>query len=252
MRVLALDTASRTTSLAVLEGTRVLAARVTDAAEPPSVVLPRELSALLADVGLHVRDVDVFGIAIGPGSFTGVRVGIATIQGLALVFGRPVVPVSTLEAWAWLVHAPASAETAVWIDAQRGEVYAARYAPRQPREDEAGHLPAIEPPRVGPPRAILDAWRPSWDTRHGEIVFVGDGAVRYRDDIEAVVGGRARLVVPEALLAVAVGDIAARRAARGETVRPHAIVPLYVRRPDAELARERRDEQPVDRRAGGL
>jgi tRNA threonylcarbamoyladenosine biosynthesis protein TsaB len=248
MIVLALDTASRPASFALLAESRVLAARQGDPAAPSSTQLPGELAALVREAGLSLRDVDLFGVAVGPGSFTGLRVGIATVQGLALVARRPVVPVTTLDAWAWLAGAPGASDTAVWVDAQRGEVYAAWYPAAQP-DAPADRLPRpAEPPDVGPPEAILDAWRPRFSPRAPEAVFVGDGAARYADTIRTALGARARVLVLDGVLAVAIGEVALRRAARGETVPPHAIVPVYVRRPDAELARERR-EGPAGQRA---
>ncbi len=237
MTLLALDTTSRPASAAVLARDRALAVRCADRTEPPSTRLPADLTALLRDAGLELRDVDVFGVAVGPGSFTGLRVGIATIQGLALVFRRPVVPVSTLDAWAWRARVPAPARTAVWIDAQRGEVYAARYAPPG---TPGGEPEADAPPLVGTPRAILEAWRTDPALGGTDVVFVGDGASRYSSEIRAALGASARVIAVGGLTAVAVGEIAVRRVARGEAVPPHAIVPAYVRRPDAELARDRR------------
>lgn len=239
MTLLALDTTSRPASAALLTRDRVLAVRCADRNEAPSTRLPADLTALLRAAGLQLRDVDVFGVAVGPGSFTGLRVGIATIQGLALVSRRPVVAVSTLDAWAWLARVPAPARTAVWIDAQRGEVYAARYASAGTPD---GEPEAVEAPLVGTPRAILDAWRTDPALGGADVVFVGDGASRYSGEIRAALGASARVIAVERLTAVAVGELAVRRVARGETVPPHAIVPVYVRRPDAELARDRRRE----------
>ena len=67
--------------------------------------LPGQLMAMLDDEGVALHDVDLFAVSIGPGSFTGLRVGIATIQGLALASGKPVVPVSTFDALAWQARA---------------------------------------------------------------------------------------------------------------------------------------------------
>ena len=83
---------------------------------------------MLDDEGVALHDVDLFAVSIGPGSFTGLRVGIATMQGLALASGKPVVPVSTFDALAWQTRA-ASEPVATWIDAHRGEVFAALFSP---------------------------------------------------------------------------------------------------------------------------
>ncbi len=102
MRVLALDTTTRAGSVALVDDERVVDERSGDAPRPHAERLPGEIIALLAAHGVAVADVDLFAVASGPGSFTGLRIGIATIQGLAFVRQRPVVAVSALEALAQL------------------------------------------------------------------------------------------------------------------------------------------------------
>jgi tRNA threonylcarbamoyladenosine biosynthesis protein TsaB len=205
--------------------------RVGDAARTHGERLPAELMAVLREAGAALDDVDRLAVAVGPGSFTGLRVGIATIQGLALARAIPVTPVSTFEALAWHARTGGSADAiAVWVDAHRGEVFAALFAP--------DGRTALAPATSLPPPATLDAWRavlaPS-----ARVRCIGDGALRYRDVLQSGLGARAAIdpVVPA--LAGAIGLIAAAEPDRA--VRPHALVPLYVRRPDAELARDRRE-----------
>src|SRR5262249_38696623 len=127
-----------------------------------------------------------------------------------------------------------SAAIAVWIDAHRGEVFATLYAPDA--------TTVLQPPTSLTPEATLDAWSTSLaDAR--AIHCAGDGALRYRAAIEARLGSRAGIPAAVPALAGAIGLLAAREP--GRAVRPHAVVPLYVRRSDAELARDRA------RRAGG-
>src|SRR5262245_38198388 len=104
MLVLALDTTTRAGSVALVEDDRVVDERLGDAACTHAERLPRELLALLDARGVALTAVDLFAVASGPGSFTGLRIGIATIQGLALVGRRRVVGVAALEA---LAHAAA-------------------------------------------------------------------------------------------------------------------------------------------------
>src|SRR5262245_8341480 len=187
---------------------------------------------LLRDAGVELRDVDRFAVSIGPGSFTGLRVGIATIQGLAMARRALVTPVSSFEALAW--HARGSADAiATWIDAHRGEVFAMLF-------DGAGRS-AVETATSMSPDATIDAWAAALAPR-ARVRWIGDGAQRYREIITARLGGRAAIdeVVPP--LAWAIGAIA--HAEPDRAVRPHALVPLYVRRSDAELARDRREAAP--------
>src|SRR4051795_10820340 len=128
MRILALDTSAAAGSAALSEDGRVTIARAGDASRTHAERLPLELMALLDAAHVRLADVDRFAVAIGPGSFTGLRVGIATIQGLALARGALVVPVSIFEALAWRARNEAVA-IATWIDAHRGEVFASLFAP---------------------------------------------------------------------------------------------------------------------------
>src|SRR5438067_13667736 len=125
MRVLALDTTTRAGSVALIEDDLVVDERAGDASRTHGERLPAEL----AQLGAPWASIDVFAVASGPGSFTGLRIGIATMQGLALVTGRRVVGVSALEALAQVASADLSpgALVAPWIDAQRGEVFSALY-----------------------------------------------------------------------------------------------------------------------------
>jgi len=222
--ILALDTSSAAGSAAVVRGDRVLIERAGDGARTHGERLPRELMAVLDAAHVDLREIDCFAVSIGPGSFTGMRVGIATIQGLAFAQKKRVVPVSSFEALALR-----SSATAVWIDAHRGEVFAALY-------DADGRQ--LTAPTSLKPEATLDAWSPAL-APFDRIRFAGDGATLYRDRIAARVGERAAIDAEPPLLAGRIGLIAAAAPARA--VLPHAVVPLYVRRPDAVLARERRD-----------
>src|ERR1700674_3345139 len=118
MRRMALDTTTRAGSVALVEDDRVVDERSGDLSRTHAQRLPGEILALADRHHVAMRDVDVFAVASGPGSFTGLRIGIATIQGLALATNRPVVAVSTLEA---LAHAASrdlapGALVAAWMD----------------------------------------------------------------------------------------------------------------------------------------
>ncbi len=225
MIILALDTTTRAGSAAVLRDGAVVAEQIGDPERTHGERLPADLTRVLDAAGARIEDVDLFAVAAGPGSFTGLRVGIATVQGLAMARGRSIVPVSVLEALA-RAAADAGAPVAAWMDAQRGEVFAEIYA--------AGGLIVTAPARAVPPAVLLEE---DIDDDGGRRVFIGDGAVRYRDEIVARYGAGVRIRRPPPLAGV-IARIAAEAPARA--VRPHALIPIYVRRPDAELARARR------------
>lgn len=230
MRVMALDSTGRIGSVALVEDGRVVDERSGDPSRTHGERLPGELAAL----GAAWSSIDVFAVAIGPGSFTGLRIGIATVQGLALVNGRPVVGVSALEALAQLASRDLrpGALVASWIDAQRGEVFSALYRIDGAPIFTPERLIELETPAVARPLATLAAWS-AYDL--SPATFVGDGAVRYAEDVAV---DSSRRILGATSLAGAVGCMAAVRAGRGCAVLPPAIRPLYVRRPDAELARQ--------------
>jgi tRNA threonylcarbamoyladenosine biosynthesis protein TsaB len=219
--ILALDTTTRAGSLAVVGDGVVLAETTGDATRTHGERLPADILHACAAAGVSLAEIELFAVAAGPGSFTGLRVGIAAIQGLAFATNRLVVPVSTLEAIADTRRA-AGARVAAWMDAQRQEVFAAI-----PGEIEA---------MSGSPEDVLASWLSQTDLRG--IEFHGDGAVRYAPRIRTVLGDYVTVATSVPPLAGAVAAIAERE--HGRAVLPHAIVPIYVRKSDAELARDRR------------
>lgn len=223
MFILALDTTTAAGSVALADEAQVLEIAAVDPSQPVATRVPGDLMALLERHGVALPRIDLFAVATGPGSFTGLRIGIATMQGLAFARQRPLIGVSAFEALASFVDAP---RVSVWIDAWRGEVYAASYA-----RAEALALRMTEEPTVGTPDALLT--RSAMASALATTTFIGDGAVRYRERLPVV-------VEPTPLVAGAVATLARARAEAGERPPPHAVRPLYVRRPDAELARDRR------------
>jgi tRNA threonylcarbamoyladenosine biosynthesis protein TsaB len=226
--VLALDTTTRSGSAAVVSDGELLCEIVGDGSRTHGERLPRDLMRVLAAASVGLESIDLLAVAVGPGSFTGLRVGIAAMQGLAMSTGRKIVPISALDALA-AAAGYGSAPVAAWIDAQRGEVFAALY-------DSSGTRVLIEPSSL-PPIRTLEAWE---DAIRGEGVrIIGDGAARYEAAIRERLGGRAQVLTTPPIAGI-IGRIAAASPARA--VPPHAVVPIYIRRPDAELARSRQTQ----------
>jgi len=246
MVVLALETATRRGSVALwIDG--ALYAERGDSTRTHGERLPGELMALLEAHHCSMQSVDVFAVIGGPGSFTGLRVGIATIQGLALTSGRSVVVVPTLEAMAVAYRdidreadggGARRADSAhdplivACLDGQRGDVFFAawRASALDRHEFDAGE--AVIAPSVGRPADLREQLRAHDLT--GESVLIGDGAVRHASSFEGL--GVAIQDVNTPLAGIA-ASLAARRSDRA--VSPHALRPMYIRRPDAVLARER-------------
>jgi tRNA threonylcarbamoyladenosine biosynthesis protein TsaB len=249
MLLLALDTTTAAGSMALWRD-GLLEERAGDGARSHAERLPADLVALLADHDCSIRDVDRFAVAAGPGSFTGLRIGIATVQGLALVQGRLVHAVGTLDLLAHEAARDASVEegttVVAWMEAYRGEVFAARYRVRRasPRDDAGARLrggallDVVDAPAVSPPEPLAGAWAAA----SGPTLVIGDGVTRTRAVLEAAFGVEARLCEPGPLA----GTLAALAAGHPDAAtRPHAVMPIYVRRPDAELARDRAAVHPT-------
>ena len=233
MLVLALDTTTRQGSVALVRGGRTVATHVGDGATTHGVRLPGDLTRVLDAHRFRVGDVDLYAVASGPGSFTGLRIGIATMQGLALANDKPLAGVSALDAIHDSLHSlspqPAGlgpdGAVAVWMDAQRGQVFSALY--------KSGVC--VESALVDAPSAILARWMR--DETHPTL-FAGDGAIAYREIVRAAVAG-AQILDPVPPLAPSIATLAEAYIRQHGTSPPDAVRPIYVRRPDVELTRDR-------------
>ena len=233
MLILSLDTTTPKPSCAVARDGVVINEEPIDASRQLALQLPGALRDILDLSAVALEEIDGFAVATGPGSFTGLRIGIATMQGLA--FGRetPLIGVSGLTALR-AVASPAflGSRIATWVDAWRGDVYAALF--------EDGR--EIGEPVVAKPSALLDdlARREGapYTLMANDITFIGDGAETYRDLIVSRLGHAARLADPTVpLLAAVIAMLATIEYKNGHRPPPHAIRPMYVRRSDAELGR---------------
>jgi len=231
MLVLALDTTTSSGSCALARDGRVLSEQVNAAPNGHAEHLPGDLMALLDRAKTRLADIDVFAVATGPGSFTGLRIGIATMQGLAFAEGKPLIGVSGFDALMRIAYESlphrspeVKARVATWVDAWRGEVFAALY------ENER----EVDAPVVSRPEVLLES------LRGRATLFIGDGARSHADIIRHVYGEAARIAEPPAPpLAGTIAILASDVSISGEHA-PHAIRPLYIRRTDAELARDAR------------
>ncbi len=230
MLVLALDTTTRQGSVALARDGSGVAVYAGDAAITHGARLPGDVMRLLDAHGLRVRDIDLFAVASGPGSFTGLRIGIATMQGFALANDKPLAGISALDA----IHDAVSFqpsnlsprdEVAIWMDAQRGQVFSAVY--------KNGHV--IEPALVDKPAEVLARWARE---RTHPAACAGDGALVYRDLILAAAPGT-HIVEPVPPLAPSIARLAEQHVREHGPSSPDAVRPLYIRRSDVELARDR-------------
>jgi tRNA threonylcarbamoyladenosine biosynthesis protein TsaB len=235
--VLALDTTTRAGSVAVTRDLEVLAVIEGDASRTHGERLPGEMAAALERAAVAADDLDLLVVASGPGAFTGLRIGLAAIQGLAMVLNTPVVGISALDALADTARADLGVDGAlvVWMDAQRGEVFSACYL-LDALSSDARRCEPVAAALVGSPLTILDALPFAASER---VTFVGDGAVRHAALIDRTRGSAAGILTGIPPLAPAIARLGRAVAGEGAAGPPHTLAPLYIRRPDAELDRER-------------
>ncbi len=215
--VLAADATHEFGSLALARGHETLEELPLHSPSGFAHVLFGELDALLRRHGLKAADIDCFAAASGPGSFTGVRVGLAFVKGLAEALDKPAVAVSNLRALASFGSAPLRAAV---LDARRGEIYGAVY-------DSAGR--PIAPETV----MKLPAWIECLPD--GDIEFVSTDFAPFRAALAGTRFERAGIVTAPRALAGSVARIALAAFLRGEATDPAALDANYVRRADAEL-----------------
>ena len=217
MKILALDTTREFGSLALVDSGAVVEQALMHSPDGFSPVLFDRIERLLRNHGWRLGAVDCFAAASGPGSFTGVRVGLAAAKGLAEALGKPVVAVSNLQALALFGSEPLRATL---IDARRGEIYGAVYdAELRPVTDE----------RVMKFAAWLEL------LPGGEVEFIATDFGPFRSSLPGTRFENARLTDAPRAQAAAVGRIAWARALSGAVQDPVAVDANYVRRSDAEL-----------------
>ena len=235
MIILALDTTTRAGSVAVADDDRMIAVMPGDGSRTHGERLPIEIAAVLDRAGLRRDQIDLLAVASGPGAFTGLRIGLAAMQGLAMTLHKPVIGVSALDALAEQVGECDVDCILPWMDAQRGDVFATLIDRRSGS--------TVETPVATHPRSLLDAWQRHLVDRRA--IFIGDAAIRDASIIEEAGKGRWE-TRPPTELAPQIAILGGRRAMKGEAGPPHALEPIYVRRPDAEIERDNRRRPKAD------
>ncbi|MBI4245993.1 MAG: tRNA (adenosine(37)-N6)-threonylcarbamoyltransferase complex dimerization subunit type 1 TsaB [Candidatus Rokubacteria bacterium] len=218
MRVLGIDTCGPQASVALVEGDAILAEERLPAGSRASRETLPAVERVLVAAGAGIDGVGAFAAVRGPGSFTGLRVGLATARGLALAAGRPAAGFCALDLLARQVGPGAGALCAL-IDAGRGELYAGLYLRAASGWERAGEWLLLEP------RALLEKARGA--------VLVGPGAERIRALLEE--RGEAAAIAPHRpWLAADAARLLARRLEAGEAPDPESLRPLYIRPSEAE------------------
>ncbi|NVN97789.1 MAG: tRNA (adenosine(37)-N6)-threonylcarbamoyltransferase complex dimerization subunit type 1 TsaB [Geobacteraceae bacterium] len=225
MKILTIDTSTNVFSIALSQGTTLLAAHFDEIGKAASAKIPMYVETLLQTAGTNVRSIDAFAVTVGPGAFTGVRVGIAFVKGLALATGRPVIALSSLELLA--MNAKGSdLPVCAMFDARKGEVYAAIY-------DLKSGMQLLRPESAIAPEKLLDELKEP-------MLFIGDGALRYREMIIEKLGTLAYFTADDLNIPKASAGIPLAYTAftSGNTTSPLELQPRYHRLSEAEVAKK--------------
>jgi tRNA threonylcarbamoyladenosine biosynthesis protein TsaB len=222
-RLLAVDTATEICGIALAVDGRIQAELMLNRGITHTQSVLSAIDAVLAITGLTTGDLDAYAVTRGPGSFTGLRIGISTIKGLAFATEKPMVGISTL---AVLAHqAPGSADLICpMLDARRNEVYWSLY-----RREPDG-IKAIMAERVGPATEVVDAIQ-------APCQFIGNGVPTYRSMLRKSLTAPAQWgdsAVNSLRPAVLAGQ-AWQQLQEGKTDDPRTFEPVYLRKSDAEL-----------------
>lgn len=226
MKILAIDTSALTATAAILSEDMLIGEISTTTKLTHSQTIMPMIDELLKKVSLDITDIDLFACSEGPGSFTGLRIGIGTIKGLAYGLGKSVVGVSTLEA---LAHNIDFTDLVICpiMDARRGQVYNGLY------KYNDGRLTCIEEPRA---LSIEELCQELTE----RTIFVGDGVNVHKEKIKELLGNKAVFAAPQNLLQRA-GSVA-YAALKKEAVSAEDLTAVYLRKPQAEREREERKE----------
>ena len=233
MKILAIETSAVTASVAVTEGERLLAQSFQNSGLTHSATLMPMVADLLKNTGLTLEEMDVIAVAAGPGSFTGVRIGVAAAKGLAWPGDKPCAACSTLESMAWQC---AHMDGEIWavMDARRKQVYNARFRAAD------GVLTRLSEDRAIAVADLLD----EWDGRSDPPILVGDGVELCRAAF-AERGLPVEMAPPHLAYQTAwgVARAAMELAGRGELVPAGQLVPQYHRLSQAERERLEKERQ---------
>jgi tRNA threonylcarbamoyladenosine biosynthesis protein TsaB len=225
MRILGIDTATSCGGVGIIDDDAVVAEYAFHREETPSAQLIPAIQALLQEARIAIHEIDGIAVSMGPGSFTGLRVGLSAVKGFALAAERPVAGVPTLDALAAQLPSTPSLICPL-VDARKGEVYTALY-----KQGGNGKVEQLSPYQVLSPARLLE------ELPLQETVFVGDGVDVYGELVRERLAGKAFFVSPHlnCLRGSTVAERGLQHIKEGKKDDISSLVPIYVRRSDAEI-----------------
>ncbi|MEW6418318.1 MAG: tRNA (adenosine(37)-N6)-threonylcarbamoyltransferase complex dimerization subunit type 1 TsaB [Nitrospirota bacterium] len=240
MKILAIETSTMLGGVAIMDDLSGLIVEVRlNVKSTYSERLMTEIDHIMEKAGLKISDIDVFAVTIGPGSFTGLRIGLSTVKGFSYATGKPIVSVPTLEALAW--NFPyCRPPVCTMLDARKKEVYAALF-----KWDNNGFIRLINEVSIKVDRLLekIKENNPPFikggleGFSYEKIVFTGEGALLYRDKIIEVMGEKAIFASPDKMVPspANLAHLGIKKAKKGDFSEPVSLVPIYIRRSEAEI-----------------
>lgn len=232
MLILGLDACCMAATAALCGDGYLVAASLTNCGRTHSQKIMPQIAQMLKNAEVEVRNIDVFAAAVGPGSFTGVRIGVATVKGLAQAYNKPCAAVSTLEALANNVSCFSGLICPI-LDARREQVYNALF-----KGDGSGEMKRLCGDRALALEDLIDELKTSGE----KVMFLGDGVFAFKETIVEKLGERAVFAKKHLTmnLAGSVAELAYKQAENGELVSYSELAPQYIRLSQAERERMER------------
>ena len=222
LRVLSIDTSTSAGSILLSQDERVLGEVNIDSNQTHSSRLLSGIDYLLKSTGVELKDLDGLAVINGPGSFTGLRIGLSVVKALAESSGKPVIPVTAFDAWAEKLHEH-QGNIIPFLDARRGEVYACGFQRCGRSLIETIPATVDKPDRVLARIAVEEAW------------FAGEGALQYCSLIHESSHPRWKVVETDWFLGRPLARLAFRRAQQQQFTSARDLQAFYIRKSDAEL-----------------
>lgn len=227
MKILAVDTSANTAAVCITEDDKLLSEEIVNYKKTHSQTLMPMIDRALKNCGTDISEIDVFAVANGPGSFTGLRIGVSAIKGMAHALDKPVIEVSTLEGMAYNIFMCSDIICPI-MDARRSQVYNGVYT-----WENGVFSELISPRAVSVQECVEDV------KRYGKrVIFLGDGVPVYGEYIKEQLGEKAVFAPPScnaqrasALASIAMGKLEDKKSC-------YEVMPFYLRKPQAERERE--------------
>ena len=232
LKILAVDTSASVASAAVMEDSKLLGEYTVNHKKTHSQKLMPMIKELMESLELIPTDIDIYAASIGPGSFTGLRIGVTTIKSIAFASAKPVISVPTLDALALNIPLTESLVCPL-MDARNNQVYTALYKREKGRQVKITEYMGIK----------IDELIELIQGKNHKVVFVGDGVYLHGDELKCKLGEYCEIAPGSLLLqrASSVAQAGLMMAAEGRVESCFEMVPFYLRKSQAERELERKE-----------